>query len=127
VPSVVVQLAGSGSQKRRVLSIFRLQREVTSSSIAESATPKRGSPGKCRFFLSLLLLLVAGAGESFFLSEMLMVDEDVKFCELALDGVLAFWTIIRTATISSCRNVNLYSLDPFKILVFCHLPLQHCQ
>jgi hypothetical protein len=70
----------------------------------------------------LLLLVVAGAGESFFLSEMLMVDEDVEFCELALDGVLEFWTIIRTATISSRRNVNLDSLDPFKILVFCHLP-----
>jgi hypothetical protein len=35
----------------------------------------------------LLLLVVAGAGESF-LSAMLMADEEVDFCELALDGVL---------------------------------------
>jgi hypothetical protein len=36
-----------------------------------------------------------------------MADEDVEFCEVALDGVLELWTIIRTATMSSCRNVNL--------------------
>jgi hypothetical protein len=37
----------------------------------------------------LLLLVVAGAGESFFLSEMLMVDEDVEFCELPW---MEFWS-----------------------------------
>jgi hypothetical protein len=67
---------------------------VTSSSSDERATPKHGLPGKCCIFLSLLLLLVAGASESFLSLKMHMADEDVAFCKVALDGVLEFWTTI---------------------------------
>ena len=73
----------------------------------------------------LLILAPAGGGRCWWI---ILLERNAhgwwrrRVLRTALDGVLEFWTIIRTATISSRRNVNLDSLDPFKILIFCHLP-----